>query len=44
MMMSTMTLSDNPSMDSTADRARIVRDFSRSELFDRTFREGMELV
>ncbi|WAC61085.1 DUF1465 family protein [Brevundimonas sp. SL130] len=39
-----MTLSDNQSTGSTADRARVVRDFSRSELFDRTFREGMELV
>lgn len=27
-----------------ADRSRTVRDFARSELFDRTFREGMELV
>jgi len=26
------------------DRARTVQDFARSELFDRTFREGMELV
>ena len=26
------------------DRAAAVRDFARSELFDRTFREGMELV
>ena len=25
-------------------RADIVRDFTQSELFDRTFREGMELV
>ena len=25
-------------------RAEVVRDFVRSELFDRTFREGMELV
>jgi regulator of CtrA degradation len=44
MMMSTMTLSDNQSTGSTPDRARVVRDFSRSELFDRTFREGMDLV
>ena len=29
---------------SPADRSRTVRDFARSELFDRTFREGMELV
>lgn len=29
---------------SAADRSRTVRDFARSELFDRTFREGMELV
>ncbi len=29
---------------SSADRAAAVRDFARSELFDRTFREGMELV
>ena len=28
----------------TQDRAAAVRDFARSELFDRTFREGMELV
>ena len=28
----------------SADRSRTVRDFARSELFDRTFREGMELV
>ena len=26
------------------DRAQVVRDFARSELFDRTFDEGMELV
>ncbi|MFW8695371.1 DUF1465 family protein, partial [Mesorhizobium japonicum] len=26
------------------ERGRTVRDFARSELFDRTFREGMELV
>ena len=29
---------------SPADRSRTVRDFARSELFDRTFQEGMELV
>ena len=28
----------------STDRSRTVRDFARSELFDRTFREGMELV
>ena len=28
----------------TTDRARVVRDFTTSELFDRTFQEGMELV
>ncbi|KAK0332507.1 hypothetical protein LTR94_024568 [Friedmanniomyces endolithicus] len=39
-----MTLSDNPSMGPTPERARTVQDFARSELFDRTFREGMELV
>jgi len=44
MMMSSMTLSENPIMGPTADRARTVQDFARSELFDRTFREGMELV
>jgi regulator of CtrA degradation len=44
MMMSTMNLSDTQSTGSTADRARTVQDFARSELFDRTFREGMELV
>lgn len=32
------------SASSPADRSRTVRDFARSELFDRTFREGMELV
>lgn len=26
------------------DRSRVVADFARSELFDRTFRDGMELV
>jgi regulator of CtrA degradation len=28
----------------TPARARVVRDFAKSELFDRTFQEGMELV
>jgi regulator of CtrA degradation len=28
----------------TAARAQVVRDFTTSELFDRTFQEGMELV
>ena len=28
----------------SGQRAEVVRDFVRSELFDRTFREGMELV
>jgi len=28
----------------TAERAGLVRDFARSELFDRTFHDGMELV
>ena len=28
----------------TAERAGIVRDFAKSELFDRTFHDGMELV
>ena len=36
-----MTLASVPTY---ADRSRTVRDFARSELFDRTFREGMELV
>lgn len=25
-------------------RATVIRDFARSELFDRTFQEGMDLV
>ena len=33
-----------PAAGTTQDRAAAVRDFARSELFDRTFREGMELV
>jgi regulator of CtrA degradation len=33
-----------PRPTSAAERARTVQDFARSELFDRTFREGMELV
>ncbi|PZU74952.1 MAG: DUF1465 domain-containing protein [Brevundimonas sp.] len=33
-----------PADAASADRARTVNDFARSELFDRTFREGMELV
>jgi hypothetical protein len=28
----------------TAERASVVRDFAGSELFDRTFADGMELV
>ena len=28
----------------TLARAEVVRDFARSELFERTFQEGMELV
>jgi regulator of CtrA degradation len=44
MMMSPMTLSDDQDMAARAERARKVQDFTRSELFDRTFREGMELV
>lgn len=40
-----MTMSEMIPADATAaDRARTVNDFARSELFDRTFREGMELV
>ncbi len=30
--------------DTIASRAAVVRDFARSELFERTFRDGMELV
>ncbi|MDQ1152964.1 DUF1465 family protein [Brevundimonas sp. SORGH_AS_0993] len=37
-----MTLSETTP--AVADRMRTVNDFARSELFDRTFREGMELV
>lgn len=33
-----------PAVTPFADRARTVADFTRSELFERTFREGMELV
>lgn len=41
--------SDNPVLspaisDAGRSRAAVVDDFARSELFDRTFREGMELV
>lgn len=36
--MTTLTAEVSP------QRAEVVRDFVRSELFDRTFREGMELV
>jgi len=40
-----MTMSEMiPADAASADRARTVNDFARSELFDRTFREGMELV
>ncbi len=38
-----MTMSD-PIDGPNRDRPQVVRDFARSELFDRTFREGMELV
>jgi len=43
MMMSELTLSDDLPTGGR-DRATVVADFVRSELFDRTFREGMELV
>lgn len=41
-----MTLSELtvPETDGVRSRAAVVRDFARSELFDRTFQEGMELV
>jgi regulator of CtrA degradation len=46
MKMSELTVGDVsiPQPASGADRASIVQGFARSELFDRTFREGMELV
>ena len=37
-------LPDGGDEDGEASRAGVVRDFARSELFDRTFQEGMELV
>ena len=40
---SELTVSDDPAS-SGRSRAGVVRDFARSELFDRTFQEGMELV
>jgi regulator of CtrA degradation len=43
MIMSEPTPTPSP-LDPIADRGRTVRDFARSELFDRTFREGMDLV
>lgn len=39
-----MTKAEMTLANASADRSRTVRDFTRSELFDRTFREGMELV
>lgn len=44
--MSTVELmaSDEPSGQAGRSRATVVRDFARSELFDRIFQEGMELV
>ncbi len=33
-----------PLQDATPWRAAVIQDFARSELFERTFREGMELV
>lgn len=46
MKMSELTVGDPSFSEPPAgpDRARTVRDFARSELFDRTFCEGMELV
>ena len=38
------TIADASSGDVGPWRAGVVRDFARSELFDRTFQEGMELV
>lgn len=37
-------LTVDPISSTGPSRAVVVRDFTRSELFDRTFREGMELV
>ncbi|MFJ6024391.1 DUF1465 family protein [Brevundimonas sp. NPDC092305] len=40
-----LTSTDDPSVPTSArNRAAVVEDFARSQLFDRTFREGMELV
>jgi regulator of CtrA degradation len=39
-----MTSENTPPSTSGRSRAAVVEDFARSELFDRTFREGMELV
>lgn len=37
-------MSDTGAVVSLSQRADLVRDFARSDLFDRTFREGMGLV
>ena len=37
-------MSDMPGAASTVWRAGVIEDFARSELFDKTFEEGMELV
>ncbi len=37
-------MSDAPTAASTVWRAGVIEDFARSELFDKTFEEGMELV
>lgn len=42
-MIATMTSDATPTVESRS-RAAEIRDFARSELFDRTFAEGMELV
>ena len=39
-----MTIEETPLSVTGRSRAAVVDDFARSELFDRTFREGMELV
>lgn len=44
MMMSDTTPHSAQTSAAALERGRTVRDFARSELFDRTFREGMELV
>ncbi len=45
-MVELMATDDNPAMDPAprASRAGEIRDFARSELFERTFQEGMDLV